>query len=219
MSSFKKVSIALVALGLTVPVVAGCESSFAKASSYVEASADKSEDRPVVQSKTIVSKVELTEVADAPEAGELVPSKFEEIKPEAVKPKGEFDALDELANYEPVIEEVEGIQMTRLITSAGIVDREPSVEASIFPVEEEKIYAFMELANTTDEIIELDVVFTGPKGESTGYVTVEVPANTPRWRTWAYTRYANTVGQWKVEVRLKDGTLLGKLAFDVDVCC
>jgi hypothetical protein len=63
------------------------------------------------------------------------------------------------------------------------------------------------------------VFFVGPSGKVSGGVELDVPANVPRWRTWAFTRFADEVGLWRVEVRNPAGVLLGALPFEVAEGC
>ena len=223
-TQMKTIGLALAAM--VIPNAAGCDSAaFAKKKTdrVTKVTPKKKASIPVTKLKPMAELMkEDNESSDAKSTEDTLEHKALASIGTAMDPviiKGEFDALDELANYEPELIAANGMKLKRLVTSSGIDSREPSTSASIFPVEEEKVYAFMEVENTTDEELALQVVFVSPKGDTTGHVTVNVPANSPRWRTWAYTRYANTVGQWAAEVRLEDGTVIGKLVFDVDVCC
>ena len=65
----------------------------------------------------------------------------------------------------------------------------------------------------------MTVFFVGPSGKVSGGAELDVPANVPRWRTWAYTRFADEVGLWRIEVRSAAGVLLGALPFEVTEGC
>ncbi|MDH3728832.1 MAG: DUF2914 domain-containing protein [Myxococcales bacterium] len=121
--------------------------------------------------------------------------------------------------YQPTLESSDGISIHRLITAPDVQGREPLAASSIFGDDEEKVYAFLELSNESSEGKTVTVFFTGPSGKISGGVELEVPANVPRWRTWAYTRFADEVGLWRVEVRSSSGVLLGFLPFEVGEGC
>ncbi|MDH3623445.1 MAG: DUF2914 domain-containing protein [Myxococcales bacterium] len=121
--------------------------------------------------------------------------------------------------YEPTLQSGDGISIHRLITASDIQGREPLSASSIFGDDEEKVYAFLELSNESPEGRTVTVFFIGPSGKISGGVELEVPANVPRWRTWAYTRFADELGLWRVEVRSSAGVLLGALPFEVAEGC
>ncbi len=77
------------------------------------------------------------------------------------------------------------------------------------------MYAFVEVRNESEDDKTLLVHFIGPEGQVSG----GIPASTPRWRTWAYTRNATKPGLWRVEIRSEDGTLVGALPFEVEHGC
>ena len=124
-----------------------------------------------------------------------------------------------LPEYEPTLDGYDGVTLRRLITAPEIENREPVASGSLFGYHGEPVYAFMDIQNENDYERELTVNFIGPNGEVRGGVKVSVPANVPRWRTWAFTKHANAPGTWRVEVRSEDATLLGSLFFDVEEGC
>ncbi|MDH3728107.1 MAG: DUF2914 domain-containing protein [Myxococcales bacterium] len=121
--------------------------------------------------------------------------------------------------YEPTLQGDDGITIRRLITAPDIEGREPLAASPVFGHDEEKVYAFLDLSNTSEEPKTVTVFFVGPSGKVSGGVELEVPANVPRWRTWAYTRFADELGLWRVEVRSAAGVLLGALPFEVAEGC
>lgn len=128
-------------------------------------------------------------------------------------------AADTAADYEPTLAEYDGVSLRRLITAPEIESREPVAAGSLFGHYGEPIYAFMDVKNQNEYERELTVNFIGPNGEVRGGVKVMIPANVPRWRTWAFTKHANAPGTWRVEVRSEDASLLGTLLFDVEEGC
>jgi hypothetical protein len=102
----------------------------------------------------------------------------------------------------------------RLVVAHGVKDREP-VEASESFESGHKVYAFVEVENRGREPGEVLVEFVPPGGGAPhGDVTLAVGA-APRWRTWAYTRTANTPGAWTAVVKNKKGDVLARASFEV----
>lgn len=110
----------------------------------------------------------------------------------------------------------EGVTLRRLALTRRIEGREPVMPGTTFAASSERLYAFVEASSTADEARELVVSFFGPDHRHTGVVTLTIPADAPRWRTWAYTAHANEPGAWTAEVRTKDGALVGRQRFVIE---
>lgn len=121
--------------------------------------------------------------------------------------------------YEPTLQSDGSIAIRRLITASKIEGREPVAVSPVFAEDEGRVYAFLELSNESSETKSVTVFFMSPSGNVRGGVELDVPANAPRWRTWAYTRFADELGLWRVEVRSSAGALLGSLPFEVAEGC
>ena len=121
--------------------------------------------------------------------------------------------------YEPTLQSDDGIAIRWLITASNIEGREPVGASPVFADDEERVYAFLELSNESSEARTVKVFFMSPSGKVRGGVELELPANAPRWRTWAYTRFADELGLWRVEVRSSAGALLGSLPFEIAEGC
>jgi hypothetical protein len=120
------------------------------------------------------------------------------------------------APLEPTIETVDGVTIQRFLTTSEIAKREPVEPTSTFGPHHERVYAFVEVSNESESDKSLFVHFIGPKGQVSGGIELEIPASVPRWRTWAYTRYFDAPGSWRVEIRDAEGSLLGALPFEVE---
>lgn len=132
--------------------------------------------------------------------------------PEAVQaPSGETKPL-----VEPVLQDTDGLMIRRLVTAPEVEHREPVAASSVFERDEERVYAFVEVSNESDEAKVLVVHFIGPDGQVSGGIELNIPPAVPRWRTWAHTKHAKKPGLWRVEIRSTDGALLGALPFEVD---
>ena len=116
----------------------------------------------------------------------------------------------------PELRSAEGVTLRRLALTRRIEGREPVTPGTTFAASSERLYAFVEASSTADESRELVVSFFGPDHRHTGVVTLTIPADAPRWRTWAYTAHANEPGAWTAEVRTKDGALVGRQRFVIE---
>lgn len=103
----------------------------------------------------------------------------------------------------------------RLTVTTGVENREPNAVARI-ELGQSPIYAFVELSNPSDEAQEVVITFEDPEGPAVGHVTLSVPANQPRWRTWGRTRMVQTAGEWSAVVSTVDGHEIVRQKFAVE---
>jgi hypothetical protein len=125
-------------------------------------------------------------------------------------------ASDSSTASAPELRSAEGVTLRRLALTRRIEGREPVSPSTTFSASSDRLYAFVEASSTAEETRELVVSFFGPGHRHTGVVTLTIPADAPRWRTWAYTEHANEPGAWTAEVRTKDGALVGRQRFVVE---
>ncbi|MBX3251154.1 MAG: DUF2914 domain-containing protein [Myxococcales bacterium] len=111
---------------------------------------------------------------------------------------------------------IRDLALRRLALTRGIEGREPVRPSTRFDLTSEPLYAFVEASNAGEDEEPLVITFEGPDGRRTGAVELTIPANAPRWRTWAFTRYASAPGMWSVEVRTLDGELIGRRQFVIE---
>ncbi|RLB43091.1 MAG: hypothetical protein DRH30_03740 [Deltaproteobacteria bacterium] len=119
-------------------------------------------------------------------------------------------------SFAPELESMDGLTIRRLVTASEIEHREPVAASSVFGRHEERVYAFLEVSNESEDDMTLLVHFIGPGEQVSGGIELNIPPAVPRWRTWALTRHAKQAGLWRVEVRSPDGDLLGALPFEVE---
>jgi len=124
--------------------------------------------------------------------------------------------VEEQSPFKPALQEIDGLTIRRLITASEVDHREPVAASSVFGRHEERIYAFVEVSNESEDDKVLLVHFIGPNEPVSGGIELEIPPAVPRWRTWAHTKHAKKPGLWRVEIRNTDGTLLGALPFEVE---
>jgi hypothetical protein len=135
----------------------------------------------------------------------LVPSRSSAIPAEApstadtVEPPEVFRAGD--------------LELRRLAVTREVLHREPVNPGQRFPAESRPMVAFLELVNHGRDVRVVEVTFVGPDGREVGLIDLDVPADMPRYRTWARSRMVTTAGEWLAEVRDEDGALLGTSRF------
>jgi hypothetical protein len=108
------------------------------------------------------------------------------------------------------------VKVKRLVVATGVKDREPLVSEDALPTDGSPIYAFAELANPAVESENVRITFERKGGkERVGDVTLPVPANTSRHRTWAFTRFIRAAGVWEAVLWSENGAELGRTSFEV----
>lgn len=98
------------------------------------------------------------------------------------------------------------LNISRLVFSRGVEDRQP-VEPDFAPAADgRRLYAYLELFNK-GESQELTLTWIRA-GKPFHTVTLKV-GRSPHWRTWAYLTLGTAMtGPWALEVRTEDGKLL-----------
>jgi hypothetical protein len=105
------------------------------------------------------------------------------------------------------------VSVRRLVVTHAVREREPIAKAEL--VRGSPVLAFVELSN--EDGIERDIVVTFEREgrPPVGHVKLHVPANTPRFRTWARTRNLAEIGTWEAVIRGDDGKELGRQPFEL----
>lgn len=108
-----------------------------------------------------------------------------------------------------------GLAVKRFVVTTGIEQREPLASSGPEVADGKPVYAFAELVNRGDSEQQLTVTFERMgSSERVGFATLKVPANVPRHRTWANTRFIREPGMW--EAVLWNGDLeLARTGFSV----
>jgi hypothetical protein len=105
------------------------------------------------------------------------------------------------------------LEVKRLVFARSIDAHEPQDAATSFSAKEDRVYAFVEIANPgTDDNI--DVVFQPPSGVSFA-VPLKVSGGASHFRTWAFTRKAHEAGEWTVVVRHAGNRVLARQSFTI----
>ena len=107
-----------------------------------------------------------------------------------------------------------GLTVKRLVMTNAIEDREPA-QFSGFRTGEGQVVAFIEAQNAGDEAQKIIVTFEHASGTKVGFVNLQIPEKSSRWRTWARSSHITKVGEWTAVVRTGDGQELARQAFNV----
>ncbi len=204
-----------VLLFIALACVSGCKQEAPKASDQTVAPAASKPDKLFASTATPAVDIRpATPVKPVAAPKPVVP-----VDSQAVDEPKPPESDDESPAFAPELQPRDGLSIRRLVTAPAVQHREPVAASSMFGSHEEKVYAFVEAQNESDEPKKLIVHFIGPDDSVTGGIELEVPAKSTRWRTWAFTKHAKAPGLWRVEVRTPDGELVGALPFEVDHGC
>jgi hypothetical protein len=113
----------------------------------------------------------------------------------------------------------EGLRVRRLLVATGIDDREPTGVSETFDGEDARLYAFVDLANHGDETgveVSFEPEVVSRDAHVSGLVTLEVPGEVGRHRTWAWSRGVHAPGRWSVVVRELEGHELARTPFTIE---
>jgi hypothetical protein len=107
------------------------------------------------------------------------------------------------------------VVLDRFVLAKDIAGREPVEESDHFTSDTDKIFAFVQLANT-DAPYAFTVHFEPVDGPSSLYgVKLDVPT-AARWRTWAWTKLVHEPGKYRAVLRTLEGEEIGAREFTVD---
>ena len=138
----------------------------------------------------------------APEKAALKASELTPLPKPVAKPNVENETLA-----------ADKVAVRRLVVTHAVSEHEPIEPAEL--VSGTPIVAFVELSN--DDSVERNVVVTFEREgrAAVGHVKLDVPAGSPRFRTWARTRNLGETGTWEAVIRSEDGTELGRQPFEL----
>ena len=119
----------------------------------------------------------------------------------------------EKAKQEGAPKEAAPFAVKRLVVGTGVENLEPVGVAETFPASTEKVSCFLE---ATDIAKDTEVSFVWYNGEKE-LSKFSVPLKEgPRWRTYADKNLRELKGDWKVEIRDSEGTVVKDVKFKVE---
>ncbi len=198
----------MIARNMTLGVLAGSAVMFAVAVGCGERSSTPAPEPTAALPASSGEQTDEAKTEAEPAPTEIEPAPA--VAEPAPEPEPEGPALGEAE-----VGESGGLGVRRLVVAAGVEGREPIGAATAFEGGQ-RLYAFVEAANETEEDRQLFVTFEGPEGRSVGHVALDIPADSPRWRTWAYSRMVDQPGLWEAVVQTDEGEVVGRIAFQID---
>jgi PBP1b-binding outer membrane lipoprotein LpoB len=148
-------------------------------------------------------------------------SKLDELKNMVDKWENKFKEMgsrptgsgQEKAKQEGLPKEAKGFTINRMLVGTGVENGEPVGVAETFPSITEKVYCYLE---ATDIVKDTEVSFVWFHGGNE-ITRINLPLKMgPKWRTWAFKNLRGTKGEWKVELKDVDGSLLKDIKFKVE---
>lgn len=102
------------------------------------------------------------------------------------------------------------IEVADAVITTAIVDREPVDQVEAFPLQNGLLYCFTRIIGADQPTVVYHAWFRGQQMMS----RVELPVNSPDWRTWSVKRFLeDRPGEWHVEIQDVDGNVLQKIGF------
>lgn len=108
------------------------------------------------------------------------------------------------------------LEVKRFVVTTGVKDREPRSTTEPLMADGSAIFAFAELANPAGGSENVRITFERRGGaERVGNVTLPVPGQVSRHRTWAMTRFIRAPGVWDAVLWSENGQELVRTSFEV----
>ena len=104
------------------------------------------------------------------------------------------------------------VEVTDAVITTAIVDREPVDSVEVFLIQNGKLYCFTRIIGAEDPTVVFHVWYRDEQLMS----RVELPVNSPDWRTWSAKRFLEDwAGKWHVEIQDANGNRLRKVDFQL----
>ena len=109
------------------------------------------------------------------------------------------------------------LRVRRLVVARSIVNREPQSPAARFRMNPgDRLYAFVEVENRARPVnVRVHFEPHTNAGRAVGLVELSVPT-AARWRTWGYSDFVRSRGEWDAVVETADGHELARTPFTVE---
>ncbi len=197
--------------GLAVGAIAISVLSLAASVAALACSPDREQNSAPVSRIVTGSAVPATPVVPAAPQSRAEPQAPKQDKPavlSALAPQSDAPVKAAAPGAELVVK--------RFIVTSGVEGREPLADSQNIVANGKPVYAFAELKNSGGAEQEVSVIFERKgSNQRVGYAALKVPANVPRHRTWANTRYIREPGTWEAVLTSASGAELARTSFDV----
>ena len=126
--------------------------------------------------------------------------------------QSETSGHEESAKEQPAMETAKP-RVVRDVLATAVIDREPEQILPPIPANVGRLYYFTEVMEAAPSTTILHLWYW--RNRNVNVVLLEV--NGPRFRTWSYKTVPPTwTGDWRVEARTPDGTILSSKAFRIE---
>ncbi len=107
---------------------------------------------------------------------------------------------------------VMAIEVVDVVITTAIIDREPTDRVEVFPVQNGELYCFTRIIGANQSTVVYHAWYRDEQLMS----RVELPVNSPHWRTWSAKRFLEDwSGEWRVEIQDVDGNVLREVGFQL----
>jgi hypothetical protein len=104
------------------------------------------------------------------------------------------------------------LEVGEAVITTAVVDREPVDEVDVFPRQGGTLYCFTRITGADVPTTVYHLWYHGEQIMS----RVELPVNSPDWRTWSAKGFLDTwQGKWRVEIQDADGKVLRHVNFQL----
>lgn len=104
------------------------------------------------------------------------------------------------------------LEVIEAVITTAIIQREPVDEVEVFPIQTGKLYCFTRITGAAEATVVYHLWYRGGQLMS----RVELPVNSPDWRTWSAKRFLeDEPGQWRIEIQDASGTVMRQVEFEL----
>jgi hypothetical protein len=104
-------------------------------------------------------------------------------------------------------------EVMRFVIASDVAQREPVTLGN--GKVDEPVVAFVEIKNLGETDSKVIVTFEHESGKKVGFISLDVPAEISRYRTWGRTHNIHTPGEWTAIVATESGEELARKSFTV----
>jgi len=104
------------------------------------------------------------------------------------------------------------IEVADAVITTAVIDREPVDEVGAFPIQNGKLFCFSRITGAAEPTFVYHLWYHG----ETLMSRVELPVNSPDWRTWSAKKFLeDQPGEWHVDILDVSGNLMRQVNFQL----